>query len=228
MKISVIIPAYNESEHIGKLVAHLQLHGAAYLAEIIVADGGSTDQTALLAEESGALVVHCPERGRSRQMNFGAARASGEVLYFVHADTLPPATYAKDLLSAVQDGYDLGRYRSRFLSPSPILRVNEFFTRFDFFICMGGDQTLFIRHELFNALGCFNPELLIMEEYEFCTRPRKRARYKIFNSATLISARKYEKNGWLRGQKANYEAVRLYRGGAAQDLILQTYRRMLR
>ncbi|HVG12799.1 MAG TPA: TIGR04283 family arsenosugar biosynthesis glycosyltransferase [Flavisolibacter sp.] len=228
MKISVIIPAFNEAGHIENLVAYLHLHGAASLAQVIVADGGSTDNTVLLAEKAGALAVRCPEKGRSRQMNFGAARATGQILYFVHADTLPPPSYAHDLLQAVQEGYGLGRYCSRFLSSSPILRINEFFTRFDLFICMGGDQTLFIRKELFDTLGGFNPELLIMEEYEFCSRARKGERYKIMKSAALISARKYEKNGWLRVQKANYKVVKLYRQGAAQEELLQTYRKMLR
>ena len=228
MKISVIIPAFNEGEHIQNLVTYLHRHGAEALSEVIVADGGSTDNTVSLAVEAGAIAVACPAKGRSRQMNFGASLATGDLLYFVHADTIPPPSYATDLLQAVSEGYGLGRYRSRFLSPSLMLRINEFFTRFDFFICMGGDQTLFIRKELFDALGGFNPQLLIMEEYEFCTRARKGDRYKIMKAAAQISARKFEKNSWLQVQMANYKVVKLYAKGAPQERLLQTYRRMLR
>lgn len=228
MKISVIIPTFNEAEHIERLVTFLHRHGAGVVAQIIVADGGSTDNTFALAEAAGASVVQCPAKGRSRQMNFGASQATGEILYFVHADTMPPPSYATDLLQAVGEGYGLGRYRSRFLSSSLMLRINEFFTRFDLFICMGGDQTLFIRKEVFDALGGFNPDLLIMEEYEFCTRARKSEKYKIMKEAVQISARKFEKNSWLQVQLANYKVVKLYRKGAPQELMLQTYKRMLR
>lgn len=227
VKISVIIPALNEAAHIANLVTYLHRHGGSLVAQVIVADGGSNDNTLLLAEAAGAIVVQCPAKGRSRQMNFGASQATGDILYFVHADTLPPPSYAKDLLQAVGEGYGLGRYRSRFLSSSPMLRINEFFTRFDLFICMGGDQTLFIRKEVFEGLGGFNPELLIMEEYELCTRARKNKKYKIMKEAAQISARKFEKNSWLQVQLANYKVVKLYRNGASQELMIQTYKQML-
>ncbi len=66
-----------------------------------------------------------------------------------------------------------------------------------------------------------------MEEYEFCTRARKQASYKIMNGAALISARKYEKNSWLQVQKANYKIIQLYKKGATQQTLVETYKRML-
>ncbi len=173
-------------------------------------------------------VVVSPAKGRAVQMNFGASKATGSILYFVHADTIPPSTFVADIANAVAAGFDLGRYHTKFLSGKPILRINEWFTRFDFFICMGGDQTLFIKKSLFEQLNGFREDMLLMEEYEFCSRARKTGKYKIMNGAARISARKYEKNSWLQVQRANYKVVQLYKKGASQNNMVETYKRMLK
>jgi len=219
---------YNEEAHIGKLVVYLIENSGNLVIEIIVADGGSTDNTIALARKAGALAVISPVKGRSSQMNYGASLATGAILYFVHADTFPPKNYTRDILEAVAEGYSLGRYRTRFLPTKKLLRINEWFTRFDLFICMGGDQTLFIKKELFESLGGFNSDMKLMEEYDFCARARVRGKYKIMNDAALVSARKFEKNTWLQVQMANYKVVRLYKKGAPQQTLVETYRRMLK
>jgi rSAM/selenodomain-associated transferase 2 len=227
MSISIIIPAYNEEASIGPLVAYLLQNGGGKVKEVIVADGGSRDQTLTNARAAGAVVVECPQKGRSRQMNHGALMAAGDVLYFVHADTFPPVSYVADILDAVAGGYSLGRYRTKFLSSQKILRLNEWFTRFDLFVCMGGDQTLFITKSLFVSLGGFDSHLDLMEEYEFCARARRHGKYTIMNGAALVSARKYEKNSWLAVQRANVKVIQLYKKGASQQTLVATYRRML-
>ncbi len=168
-----------------------------------------------------------PQKGRAIQMNYGASIAKGDILYFVHADTFPPPNFLTDILNAVTNGYDLGRYKTKFISNKTILRINEWFTRFDLFICMGGDQTLFVRKTLFDRLGGFKEEMQLMEEYEFCERARKEGFYKVMNNAALISARKYEKNSWLQVQNANYKIVQLYKKGAPQVTLVDTCKRML-
>ena len=225
MTISIIIPTYNEELYIGNLVSYLKKQASP--AEIIVTDGGSHDQTFQLAKEAGAITVLSPQKGRASQMNYGASIAIGDVLYFVHADAFPPQNFVPDILSAITNGYDLGRYTTKFISNKSLLRINEWLTRFDFFICMGGDQTLFIRKKLFNKLGGFKEEMQLMEEFEFCARARKEGRYKIMNGSALISARKYEKNNWLHVQKANYKVVQLYKKGAPQEILVKTYEKML-
>ncbi|HYG50619.1 MAG TPA: glycosyl transferase, partial [Flavobacteriales bacterium] len=145
-----------------------------------------------------------------------------------HADSFPPKTFIKDIEYAVAKGYDFGRYRTRFQSRNPILRINEWVTRFDFFICYGGDQTLFIKKDLFNKLNGFRPEMLIMEEYEFCRRAKEKGRYIIMNDAALISARKYQKNSWLQVQLANYKVVQMYKKGASQQSMVAEYKKRLR
>jgi rSAM/selenodomain-associated transferase 2 len=225
MIISIIIPTYNEELYIEKLVSYLKKYAA--FAEIIVIDGNSQDKTLLLAKKSGATAVISPQRGRSTQMNYGASIAKGDIFYFVHADTFPPQKFVRDILNAAGNGYDFGRYKTKFLSRKIILRINEWFTRFDFFICMGGDQTLFVKKIMFNKLQGFKQEMELMEDYEFCDRAKKFGSYKIMNDSALISARKYEKNSWLQVQKANYKVMQLYKKGAPQEILVKTYKSML-
>lgn len=227
MTISIIIPAYNEEALIGQLVTLLFAHSSGVVLEVIVSDGGSTDNTVSIARKAGAKTLTSPDKSRSAQMNYGALHARGDIFYFVHADTFPPERYVADILNAVIAGHSLGRYRTRFLSNRMILRLNEWFTRFDFFICMGGDQTLFVTKKLFTDLGGFNREMMLMEEYEFCARARKKGRYIIMDGAASVSARKYDKNSWFRVQQANYKAVQLYKKGASQQFLAATYKRML-
>lgn len=226
-KISIIIPTFNEADHINELVSYLKKHGQNKLAEIVVVDGGSTDDTQNLAKEAGANVFLSPQKGRAAQMNFGAEKATGDILYFVHADTLPPASFAGDILEAVKSGFYLGRYLSKYKSTSWLLKLNALLSRLDTFEGMGGDQTLFITRDLFERAGGFNSQMKIMEEFEFCARARKLGKYIILPKPVLISARKYETNGWLKVQRANFTVVNLYKKGASQEELVATYKRML-
>lgn len=227
MKISIVIPTYCEAATIGKLISYLNEFGGDSLAEIIVSDGASTDGTLQEAQKANAVAVSSPAQGRAAQMNFGASLASGDILYFVHADSFPPPSFAGDIIKAVQQHYDLGRYRTKFDSGKWYLKINAWFTRFDWFICMGGDQTLFITRSLFEKTGGFNPSMKIMEEYEFCKRARVNHHYKIFPKAALVSARKYDTNSWWRVQMANRKVVNMYKQGASQQEMVDAYKRML-
>ena len=228
MPISIIIPVYNEAGNIGKLVSFLMQHQHNLVAEIIVVDAGSSDDTINVADNAGAITVISPKKGRAAQMNYGASVAKGDVLYFIHADTFPPASFANDIISAVEKGFAAGRYRTKFNSPKWYLKINAWVTRFDWFICMGGDNTLFVTRKTFENAGGFNSTMRIMEEYEFCERVRKEGvNYKILNGAALVSARKYDTNSWLRVQMANKKIVSLYKKGASQQEMVDTYKKML-
>ena len=130
MKISIIIPTLNEAQNIGSLVRHLKNSADKNLLEIIVVDAQSTDNTEGVASAAGAKVVQSPKRSRAAQMNFGAKNATGEVLYFVHADCFPPTTFVHDIEQAVLNGFPLGCYRYRFDSRIFLLKINAFFTQF--------------------------------------------------------------------------------------------------
>ena len=226
-KISIIIPTYNEASSIGKLIAYLQLNDADKIAEIIISDAGSSDETLAIAKQSEAIALLSPQKGRAAQMNYGASKASGNILYFVHADSFPPVNFPADISEAVNNGFDFGRYRTKFNSANLLLKINAWFTRFNWFICYGGDQTLFVTKALFEKSGGFKNDLLIMEEYEFCDRLMKDYKYKIFADTALVNARKYEGRSWLQVQLANQKAVQLFKNGASQEDIVERYKAML-
>ncbi len=227
MKVSIIIPTYNEAKDIGKLIHFLRENSDSSVVDIIVSDGGSRDNTIDIAKFAGANAILCPDTGRAAQMNYGAGIAKGDLFYFIHADCLPPKEFVKDIQEAVEKKNDLGRYRTRFDSKKTILKINAWFTRFDLFVCMGGDQTLFIKRSLFEQCKGFKENMKIMEEYDFCDRAKKIGKYKILKGEALISSRKYDGNTWLDVQRANYKIVTMYKKGASQHDILETYKKML-
>ena len=228
MMISIIIPTLNEERDVGRLVHHLRQNSQTSVAEIIVCDGGSTDRTLEVAAAAGARIVISKLSGRAFQMNEGASIAVGDILYFIHADTIPPVSYAGDIIVAVKTGFDFGRYRTKFESDSILLKVNAFFTRFDWFVCYGGDQTFFIRKDLFKLLNGYDERLMIMEEYDLTVRAKKLGEYKILSKTSLISARKYEQNSWWQVQRANLIIVKLYKKGIAQDMLVKRYHELIR
>lgn len=225
--ISVIIPTYNEEGELPKLLGHLQDYGKNEI-EIIVVDAGSIDKTRAVSERYHINFLFTPIKGRAAQMNYGAAHSHGEILYFVHADTLPPKSYVDDIYNSVNTGFDLGRYRSKYNSDSWLLKINAFLSRFDTLAGMGGDQTLFVTKKLFNQCGGFSPSMRIMEEFNFCQRARKNGKYKILRKPVLISARKYEQNSWLTVQWANIKVFRMYSASASQESLVATYRSLLK
>lgn len=225
--ISIIIPIFNEEENIKKLVPYLQKCCKGFNAEIIICDGGSTDNSVKIAKSLNTKVVLSTRKGRAVQMNAAAAIAIFDTYYFVHADSIPPASFCSDILTAVNSGYELGRYRTRFESNKLLLKLNAYFTRFDWFMCYGGDQTLYITRSLFSKINGYDEQLLIMEEYDLVNRGRQFARYKIFSKATIVSVRKYVNNSWLKVQRANYRTVQLFKKGMPQADLLAQYKKAL-
>lgn len=228
MPLSIIIPVYNEAEHIGELVRTILSYGKHQLAEVIVTDGGSTDNTLQLAAAAGARAVLSPEKGRAAQMNYAASIATGDILYFVHADVQVHPGFVQHICTALEKGTDAGCYRYRFDSPKKILRFNSYMTRFNTIWAGGGDQTLFIKKELFNALNGFRGGFRIMEDFDLVKRIKKKYRFLVLPYEITVSARKYEKNSWLRVQLANTIIVMAWKLGASQNWMVNTYKKLLR
>lgn len=228
MTFSIIIPTYNEADAIGRLVQNVRTLGGALLQEVLVIDAGSPDGTAEVARQAGATVYQAPRRGRAAQMNFGAAQATGDILYFVHADVGIHPDYITDIGQAVQAGYEAGCYRFRFNSDKLMLRFNSYGTRFPGIMSRGGDQTLFITRTLFDRLGGFDEYYTIMEDFDIIIRIRKVARFCIVPKDVLVSARKYETNSWLNVQIANLTAFSLFFMNVSPRRIARTYKAMLK
>ncbi len=230
MRISVIIPTFNEEKNIAQLVAFLLQEGGPALENIIVADGGSSDRTAEVARQAGAQVLVSPQKGRAVQMNYGASQAQGEILYFVHADARPPVGFVTDIQNAIREGYQSGCYRFRFDSDQKILKLNNYLTHLNILTARGGDQTLFITRKLFDELHGFDEYYVIMEEYDLLRRLWRNNRkvFKIIPKDVFVSARKYENNSWAWVQLSNLVAMTLFRMGVQPVRIAHIYKKMLR
>lgn len=223
MKLSIIIPTYNEEAVIQRLLRYLQ-ERVSPGTEIIVADGGSTDATRHMAAAQGAQVLYCPSKGRGTQMNAGAAASTGDVLYFLHADTFPPDAFETHIKQAVQQGAGSGCYRLRFDLPHWFLRLNAWFTRFDVDAVRFGDQSLFVRRDVFVSQGGFDERLLLLEDQEVIGRLRKKGRFVVLPQQVVTSARKYEEVGVYRLQGSYYLLYFMYRMRVPQQRLVQVYK----
>ena len=192
--LTVVIPALDESAVIARVVAHA-LDGAD---EVIVVDGGSRDDTVLRASRAGATVVAAP-RGRASQMNAGAARASGSVLLFLHADCQLPADARDAVLQAIGSGCHWGRFDVRLDSPrrslavvGALMNLRSRLTRI-----ATGDQAIFVERTLWEASGGYAP-IPLMEDVELCARLRRTARPACLRQRVTVSARRWEQRGVVR------------------------------
>ena len=177
MFLSIIIPTYNEQENIGKLIQYSKKNATNKEYEIIISDAGSKDNTVKIANELGAKTIISPVKGRACQMNYGVQFAMGSIYYFVHADCLPIATFYDDILDALKKGYNCKSFRFQLDSKKFLLKINSYFTRFNFLFCRGGDQILFITKELLDTVGSNKEERLIMEDYDFLSRIWQQGRF---------------------------------------------------
>ncbi|MFT6205644.1 MAG: rSAM/selenodomain-associated transferase 2 [Spirosomataceae bacterium] len=230
MHISVIIPTYNESDSIQKTVNQLVIN-VQQTIEIIISDSpNSVDNMEAISFPERVRVIKSKTPGRAAQMNEAANMATGDVLYFVHADTFVHPDFEADIESMIAKGLDMGCYRYRFDKYfTPLLYINSFFTRFNKIWCRGGDQTLFIKKEVFEELGKFREDYKIMEDYEILLRAEGKYRFGIIPKDVIVSSRKYKLNGYLKVQLANLKVMRMFlKGTDSQDVMAETYRRLLK
>ncbi len=227
--ISVIIPAVDEALSIGKAVDQFLQHANRNLIEVIVVDGGSKDATKEIAAGAGATVEVCSKRNRAAQMNVGAAKAAYDILYFVHADVLVPASFLHDISTAMFNGFQCGCYRSAFDKYPGLMRLNSFMTRFNLLTFRGGDQTLFITKSAFQKIHGFDEYYSIMEDYDIISRIwQTKIPFQLIQKDVIISTRKYNNNSWLRVQIANGVAMSLFKLGKSPEDIKKYYRKLLR
>ncbi len=197
--ISIIIPVLNEENCIGDLLKYLNKHATPNILEILVVDGGSTDKTVQIASEHGAIVLHS-DKGRAKQMNFGAQHAKGSIYYFLHGDTYPPDKFDIAIVKAVENNIPTGCFQMKFDSNNLSLYLLGWLTKINHPICRGGDQSLFITSDLYGNSGGFNEAYIIYEDNEYISRLYKIAPFKILPLKVLTSARRFEHIGILRLQ----------------------------
>ena len=226
IQLSVIISDLNEEDYIGELLAYLKNICSDSTSEILVVDGGSTDKTVQLATEAGARVL-LSEKGRAVQMNYGAARAKGDILYFLHVDTYPPKVFEKAILNAVQHGYPAGCFRMKFDTDSRFLQFFAWFSKVNHKLCRGGDQSLFIKKQLFHDLRGFDENYKIYEDTEFICRIYQRERFRVLPQSVITSARRYEDIGKVKLQ-FHFGVIHLKRFlGAGPEQLHEYYKRKI-
>ncbi|MEX0729306.1 MAG: TIGR04283 family arsenosugar biosynthesis glycosyltransferase [Aquisalimonadaceae bacterium] len=192
--LSVIVPTLNEEATIGLTLAPLQrLRAEGH--EVLLVDGGSLDATVDMAEGLVDRVI-AAERGRAAQMNAGAEAARGNVLWFVHADTLVPVDGHEAIDRALGQGRDWGRFSVTLDAPGMVFRVIAWFMNAR--SCLSGiatgDQAIFVRRALFRKVGGF-PRIPLMEDVALSSALRALGRPACLRWRVRTSARRWEDNG---------------------------------
>lgn len=227
MKLSIIIPTLNEEKKLPQLLDAIIPFTYTY-DEIIVVDAESSDKTVSIAKKYGIKTIVSQKASRAYQMNLATASAQGDVFYFVHADVLPPQSFRKDIEQSIKRGTDAGCYRFKFDKKTPMLNFNSWWTRFNFMFCRGGDQTLFVKRAVFDALDGFDEEYIIMEDFDFIKRLRKRYQFSILPKSVIVSTRKYDKNSYIKVNMVNLWSYWTFMMGRSPDKIKKFYKRHLK
>jgi rSAM/selenodomain-associated transferase 2 len=220
-RVSIVVPVLNEEATVQSALSRLCRDFPG--CELIVVDGGSTDATAELAATL-ATVVHSP-RGRGRQMNKGARHSSGDVLWFVHADTeIDPAALGQIHDSLADPKVVGGGLTLRFDRRTPglnyLARTSNARARRLHHIY--GDQAMFMRRTVFEELGGF-PELAIMEDLEMSRRLHRRGRLRVLPATSTASARRFTEHGTWRMIAFMQYLKLLYFAGVDPERIRRLY-----
>jgi len=231
--ISVIIPTYNEETRIGQALARLTALKAElpYALQVIVVDGGSRDRTREIATGTGTQLLIAPI-GRGAQLHAGALAAAGELLVFLHADTLVGADYFRQAAAAVTAGHGWGCARLRFADEKgrpeggifPVmawfanLRVRRSAIAF-------GDQSIFCTRAFYNRHGGYDPALRFFEDYRFSEQARTLERPALIRAISRTSSHRHRQQGVVRTLWWMQAARCKYRAGMPIDKLWEYYNR---
>jgi rSAM/selenodomain-associated transferase 2 len=220
--ISVIIPTLNEERVIGSSLRSLLSCDGEF--EIIVADGGSTDKTLDVTGGCPGVRHVVSEKGRGAQMNAGASAARGDILLFLHADTLLPRCAFQRITAAMADRSVVGGcFRLSFDLQSFLLKGFSLVAGINHILFTYGDQGLFMAARTFNAIGGYK-SIPIMEDVEIQRRLRPRGRFVKLDVPVVTSARRFIRRGIIRQQALNTTLVSLYYVGVSPSLLKRFYR----
>ncbi|MDK2918200.1 MAG: hypothetical protein PWQ37_933 [Candidatus Petromonas sp.] len=220
--VSIIIPVLNEEKKIKGLLEQVDtLQGDK---EIIVVDGGSEDQTVDIASKY-AKVIHS-KKGRAKQMNRGAEEAKGDILWFVHSDSILNIDSLKNIEMAISQGYigggmslyfyDYDTLFMRFVSKTSNLRAKYLGLYF-------GDQGIFVKKDIFFKLGGY-PDIELMEDWELSKKLTKIGKMKMLKTKIGTSARRFKEWGQLKTLLFMHKIKILYMLGVPPSKLKELYR----
>lgn len=222
-KISVIIPVLNEAIAIRSVLLKV---AEAKNVEVIIADGGSQDETVAIAQSLGVkVIITIP--GRANQMNAGAAVATGTILLFLHADTYLPNNFESLIFSALEDSRTIaGAFELQIDAELRGLRLIEKMVNWRSRVLKMpyGDQAIFIKTTVFHEIGGF-PNLPIMEDFKLMRQLKRRGRIAILPAAVLTSGRRWQKLGVIKTTLINQLIILGYFFGVPPSQLVRWYRR---
>ena len=221
MNVSVIIPVLNEEKTIAAT-----LHALIMLQphEIIVVDGGSHDRSREICRQLGAQVLSS-ERGRARQMNYGARYATGDILLFLHADSQLPDSAFQDIAAALSDGCCLGgRFDVELEGSHWMLKVVGALINYRSRATKvgTGDQAIFVRRAVFTQVGGY-PDIPLMEDIALCRLLKRLGGIACLRSRVVTSARRWESDGVWRTIFRMWTLKFLYLAGVSPVRLKQFY-----
>ncbi len=222
LDISIIIPTLNEADNIDRT---LRAAAAPEVREIIVVDGGSTDNTLTIARAHGAIIHHSPA-GRARQMNHGAEAARGTILLFLHADTLLPPGFQHHITQIMrQPNTAAGAFRFAIDRPGIGSRLVEAGTnlRTRLLHLPYGDQAIFVNGDLFKKIGGYPPQP-ILEDVLLIRALRQYGRIRTTPAAAITSGRRWQRLGLLGTTLINQAIMLGYLFGLPPQLLKGWYR----
>jgi rSAM/selenodomain-associated transferase 2 len=218
--LSVIIPTLGEAATLPTLLAALHDQG---FDDIIVADASTSTATSQVAIAAGARCLPNLKRGRGAQLHTGAAVALGEILFFLHADSvLPPL--ARGAIEACMTNTDVvaGSFRLAFDRRHPLLTLYAALSRLNWPIATYGDQGLFVRREVYEKIGGF-ADMALLEDLEIQTRLRRTGRFVKLPLQIVTSARRFVRRGILVQQVLNVVIVIAYLLGISPKRLARWY-----
>lgn len=222
-KISIIIPIYNEASTINELMINLAQFKDQ--CEIIFVDGGTSDGSDKIIQEEYRLVLS-PKGGRANQMNYGASLSKGDILLFLHADSLLPEDALSQIQKITSKGSKVGCFRIKFQSQSILMKICGFMSDLRVLLrnIAFGDQGMFIRKGYFNELGGFK-ELPLMEDYQLSMDIKADGeKIALVKSKIETSERRFVENGRLETMARMQRLQYMYRKGVNIEVIANLYR----
>lgn len=221
MTVSVVVPMRDEARILPSLLEHLVRLEAD---EVVFVDGASCDDSAAIAEAAGFRVVRS-EPGRARQMNAGAMATDGDVLLFLHADTVLPDDAIAAIGRAIVGGADWGRFDVQIAGSAPMLRVVAALMNLRSRLSgiATGDQAVFVRRDAFLAVGGF-PDQPLMEDIEISKRLLRRSRPACLRARVQTSGRRWESRGVWRTIFLMWRLRFAYWRGTPADVLARAYR----